>query len=226
MTAPETHSSEGKEKPTGATPNPVPEDQIGARIAEKRLAKHLTHDGLAKLTKLYDEPAKSGISRTTIRGYEIGLYKPGTREIRLLCQALEVSPNWLIMGGEDETKSQSASIEAGQGLHQTELQKFLVALHLLRSLDAGEREIVYGVLHGLARLKLGENEYRAGIIVPAEFGALLSDVWKDMKDGQQPDQEKVSALAQAYLPMLEEIARKNLGGSLSNLGGLLPSKTD
>ncbi|WP_230678970.1 hypothetical protein, partial [Streptococcus pneumoniae] len=63
----------------GSTPVAIgtsPEDQIGARIAQRRTAKGLNHDGLSKLTKLLDLPTNNGISRTTIRGYEVNLYKP------------------------------------------------------------------------------------------------------------------------------------------------------
>lgn len=203
----------------------APEDQIGLRIAEKRLSKNLTHDGLAKLTKLFDEPgnSKSGISRTTIRGYEVGLYKPGTRELRLLSQALEVSPTWLIFGGPEQSASISTAIEQGHKLEQTEIQKFFVALHLLRALDPAERDLLYGMLHGLAKLKVGETEYRAAVLAHQEFGALLSDLWSDLKDGDEPDQERLQQIISAYTPLLEELVQKNLGRSITSL---LPKKPD
>ena len=228
MTTSQSVSDKASAKDTGAatpTSTGAPEDQIGARIAEKRLSKNLTHDGLAKLTKLFDDPAnsKSGISRTTIRGYEVGLYKPGTRELRLLSQALEVSPNWLIFGGPEPSPSVSTLIEQGHALEQTEVQKFFVALHLLRALDRAERDLLYNMLHGLAKLKVGETEYRAAVISHQEFGALVSDFWNDIKDGDQPDQERAQQLASAYMPLLEELVEKNLGRSL---GSLLPKKSD
>lgn len=203
----------------------APEDQIGSRIAEKRLSKNLTHDGLAKLTKLFDDPSnsKSGISRTTIRGYEVGLYKPGTRELRLLSQALEVSPSWLIFGGPEQLTSLSTSIDQGQRLEQTEIQKFLVALHLLRALDPAERDLLYNMLHGLAKLKVGEAEYRAAVITHQEFGGLISDLWNDLKDGAQPDQERLQEIFKAYSPLLDELVQKNLGRPMSSF---LPKKTD
>lgn len=195
----------------------MPEDLIGSRIALMRGRKGLNHDGLAKLTKLLDQPAQAGISRTTIRGYEVGLYKPGTREIRILSQALEVSPTWLIFGEGLDAPSAGTSEEAGKVHPLGELQKFIVALHLLRSIDASERDTVYNVLHSLARLKHGENAYRAAIIAPAEIGALLSDVWSDLKEYKHVDQDKLQELAKAYGPYFDAIAQKELGASIADI---------
>lgn len=228
MNNPSPPNDEASSKASGSVPPGIagaPEDQIGPRIAEKRLSKNLTHDGLSKLTKLFDDPgnSKSGISRTTIRGYEVGLYKPGTRELRLLSQALEVSPTWLIFGGPEQSASISDSIEKGHKLDQTEVQKFLVALHLLRALDPAERDLLYNMLHGLAKLKIGETEYRAAVIAHQEFGALVSDLWSDLRDGDEPDQERLNQIMRAYAPLLEELVQKNLGRSITSL---LPKNTD
>lgn len=43
---------------------------------------------------------QSTISRTVIQGYESGKFKPGAREIKLLCQVLRISPNRLLFGSE------------------------------------------------------------------------------------------------------------------------------
>jgi transcriptional regulator with XRE-family HTH domain len=195
----------------------APEDQIGVRIAERRLAKGLTHDGLAKLTKLLDRPTQSGISRTTIRGYEVGLYKPGTRELRLLSQALEVSPTWLIFGGTLDASAGVIGAGAEASLPQTELQKFIVALTLLRAIEPGDRQVVYDVLHALARHKCGETAYRAAVITYREMGALLGDYWADLKEHRQVDQAKMQQLAEAYKPHIDAILERELGMKLSDL---------
>lgn len=185
----------------------APEDQIGARIAERRLSKNLTHDGLAKLTRLFDAPesSKSGISRTTIRGYEVGMYKPGTREIRLLSQALEVSPTWLIFGNSGEDRADAPSPGASAAQEQTGLQKALIAGKLLLAIDAGERELLYKLLHSMARLKLGETEYRSAVISPLEVGGLLSDMWSDMREGAEVDADRLQEFLKAYQPDLESL---------------------
>lgn len=71
------------------------EDGIGIRLKAARESKGLTHSELHRVT---------GLSRMVISKYEAGQNKPGTRELRLLCDALEVSPNQLIYGTEEPHK--------------------------------------------------------------------------------------------------------------------------
>ncbi len=192
---------------------PQPEDQIGTRIAQKRTAKGLNHDGLSKLTKLCDNAGNVGIGRTTIRGYEIGTYKPGTRELRLLSQALEVSVDWLIFGAGDE------DAQSFQGRNDANLQvssefgKFLVGLYLLAKLEPKERDSVYGVMHALARLRQGENEYRAGIVVIEGVTSLILDHFADTANGVQVDHASFSKIAKASIPLLDDFLEKEFGMS-------------
>jgi transcriptional regulator with XRE-family HTH domain len=68
------------------------EDGIGNRLKAAREVK-----GLSQI----DLHNKTGLSRTVLINYEAGRHKPGVRELRLLCDALEVSPNQLIYGTEE-----------------------------------------------------------------------------------------------------------------------------
>lgn len=43
---------------------------------------------------------KSGVSLSAIKGYEAGRNMPGARELRELCQALQISPNKILFGTE------------------------------------------------------------------------------------------------------------------------------
>lgn len=54
----------------------------------------------AKLSIL-ELSARTGISKTVLHGYERGRTKPGARELKLLCEALKVSPNRLLFGVDD-----------------------------------------------------------------------------------------------------------------------------
>lgn len=76
------------------------EGGIGIRLKAAREAKGISQSDLH---------AKTGLSRTVLINYEAGRHKPGTRELRLLCDALEVSPNYLIYGTE-ETRHKSDSL--------------------------------------------------------------------------------------------------------------------
>lgn len=66
-------------------------DSISFQLQRARVDAGLSIVELSKQT---------GISKTVLHGYERGRTKPGAREIRLLCIALNVSPNRLILGGE------------------------------------------------------------------------------------------------------------------------------
>lgn len=60
---------------------------------------HLTQGDLANLTKSLDAEDR-GVSRAVLSLYEAGTNRPSPREIRLLCEALRVTPNYLIYGDE------------------------------------------------------------------------------------------------------------------------------
>lgn len=77
-----------------------PELELGRRIQEAREGVKLTQGELAELTKLADSESK-GISRAVLSFYETGKSRPSPRELRILCEALRVSPNQLIYGTED-----------------------------------------------------------------------------------------------------------------------------
>jgi len=88
-------------EPKAAPKQRKPAERLGVAIKEKdpiayeikraREEKELTISDLSRLT---------GISRTVLFGYEGGRTRPGSREIRLIAQALKVSPNRLIFGDE------------------------------------------------------------------------------------------------------------------------------
>ena len=82
-----------KQKPKEKLPQPNGiEDGIGIRLKAARESKGLSQSDLHN---------KTGLSRTVLINYEAGRHKPGARELRLVCDALEVSPNHLIYGTED-----------------------------------------------------------------------------------------------------------------------------
>lgn len=74
-------------------------DAIAFQLQRSRIERGLSIVELSKQT---------GISKTVLHGYERGRTKPGAREIRLLCAALQVSPNRLILGNDSfETSTPS-----------------------------------------------------------------------------------------------------------------------
>ncbi len=87
------------EPPKSILPAP-PEDGIGERIRERRKELDLSVEELAALTALYNYESEEGVSAPTIYRYESKGSKPGARELRLLCEALNVSPSVLLIGEE------------------------------------------------------------------------------------------------------------------------------
>lgn len=79
-----------------------PEASIGDRIKEARKNLGISVEQLSDLTSRFDHEARyadgSGISIPSLYRYEKGDRLPGAREMRLLCEALKVSPNWLLLG--------------------------------------------------------------------------------------------------------------------------------
>ncbi len=75
----------------------TPEKMLGERLREAREKSGLSQQGLSDLTRKLD-PEKQGISRTVLTGYEKGKFLPGTRELRVLHDALDLTPNYLVLG--------------------------------------------------------------------------------------------------------------------------------
>lgn len=80
----------------------LPEDGIGERIREarQRPAYDLSVEALSRLCRAYDDEGQ-GITPTTLLRYEQGKVKPGARELRILCDALDLSADWLLFGAEN-----------------------------------------------------------------------------------------------------------------------------
>ena len=190
-------------RPKASQPT-LPEDHIGERIAQIRERKQLTHDGLSQLTKVVDLERK-GIARTTIRAYELGIYKPGAREIRVLAAALEVSPSWLVLGirelGEpDLSPDGSQRLANADEVSRTTipLAKYVQTLIAFREIDAPDRDAACNLVLSLARLKIGEVEFRRMMAIFQDLGDFFEDAWRDTRDGQPVNSEELlSKIAQA-----------------------------
>lgn len=89
----------------GYTP---PEQGIGERIRLKRaeVGDGLSVEDLSRVCKEFD-PEGKGISRLALSRYEAGKFMPGARELRILCKALGISPNWLLLGNDSDRLSKS-----------------------------------------------------------------------------------------------------------------------
>lgn len=128
----------------------APEDGIGDRIRSARDARGLSQTALATRTKMVD-PAGKGVARTVLVGYESGNFRPGAREIRLICQALSVTPNWLLLG--DELATTQASMETVRGREWTNSLRLAMAISILKP---HERAAFQSLVLSLAGRQLGD----------------------------------------------------------------------
>jgi len=107
-------------QPSTNRPTP-PENGMGERIREKRKELGLTVEQLAALTAFYDfgteAEEEKGLSVSSLYLYEKSERLPRAKEMRLLCDALNVSPNWLLLGEEWDSK-QGADSELADALRK------------------------------------------------------------------------------------------------------------
>jgi len=145
----------------------VPEDGIAGRIRIVREQAGLSQTQFHQRTKEHD-PEGKGISRTVLIGYESGKFKPGARELRVLCAAFKLSPAWLLLGEDgppEDYEGLRAKLFAGLG-EPTLSDVFRLAL-VLTTLKPHEREAIGVLAHGLGSSRRGA--------APVEALASLAD---------------------------------------------------
>lgn len=150
MKKPKTEMETEPVDPAAAGAAPAPEDGIGDRIRSAREGRGLSQTALAARTKMVDQAGK-GVARTVLVGYESGNFRPGAREIRLLCQALSVTPNWLLMG--DELASDQASLELVRRRDWRAAVRLAMAISILKT---HERSAFQSLVLSLAGRQLGD----------------------------------------------------------------------
>jgi transcriptional regulator with XRE-family HTH domain len=100
----------------------------------------LSVDELAALTAKYDYEADyadgSGVSVPTLYRYEKGERLPGARELRLLCDALNVPPDWLLLGSEWKLGDRPAIGAKVAVMVRARLQEIVGELSELVALDS------------------------------------------------------------------------------------------
>ena len=173
VTRRKTRVSEGKAGAKGAVSSKAPKTrkldrlgtEIGERLARARASVNLTTiASLHKRTKEVDAE-KKGISQPVLLGYEAGEYRPGARELRLLCLAMGVSPTWLLFGQENAVKEGPAGapvrLTFSKLVELTDEQKRGALLGLLFGyMTKQEREAWINVVELFLRTKLGDKQFQ------------------------------------------------------------------
>lgn len=184
-----------------------PEDEFPRRLAALREAKGLRHDTLSELTKIVDQQ-KRGIARTTLRGYEYGEYKPGIRELRILSQALGVTPNELIFGlREFDPFDASAHLTPAEGMvlgiPRALVQAWAQFGVAMFNADNPTRETVFKVAHDLVRARLGPVDYERIMGATREiFDTYVDDYLDRHPDGGAPTPEEAQQVIKRFFPII------------------------
>lgn len=167
------HSDSGA-NPEQSTLRGIPEDMIGERIKEAREALGMTQVGLAGRSKVVDRQGV-GISRTVIVGYEAGTHKPGAREIRILCETLGVTPNWLLYRKEAPFETIQTSMVFMRGNDEIVLAIRLAFAALL--LQPHERDLIASLVLSLGGRELGDARL-SGLLTVASL--IATEVKKEL----------------------------------------------
>lgn len=144
---------------------------------------------------LADLHRQTAISRTTLHDYESGRSKPGAREIRLLCDALGVTPNRLIYGTE-------APFEEKSRLHKFlgftgEDQAVMRLAMLFQMLSRDERDAWVTLLSGSIKARVGGGEKLDLLLNALEVTAeAFAPFMTAAVDAALP-QEKIAQLSEA-----------------------------
>jgi transcriptional regulator with XRE-family HTH domain len=126
-----------------------PELELGQRLQHAREAKKLTQGQLAELTKRADKDGK-GLSRTVVSLYELGTNRPGPREMRMLCEVLQITPSYLIYGDDEPFENFLNRYRHGAA-RPSEPESFAAITYCFTRLHPHHRIAVMELMLGLLR---------------------------------------------------------------------------
>lgn len=106
---------------------PSSPDELATEIRKAREAKGLSLADLHRLT---------GMSRNTLHQYESGARRPGAKELKRLCEVLEVSPNRLLFGSEQPFASSGGVLRSILKVSSSEPQRAVAISALVLPLAA------------------------------------------------------------------------------------------
>ncbi|WP_426177745.1 helix-turn-helix domain-containing protein [Massilia sp. TWR1-2-2] len=188
----------------------APEDGIGSRIRSARESRGFSQTAVSARTKMND-PKGQGISRTVLVGYEAGHSKPGAREIRMLCECLSVTANWIIFGAEESHQAQ-ASLEAFRnGNDLISALRLALAISVLRP---HERGAFTSLVLSAAGRELGDMKLSALLVLANQ---MTEPVLEQIKQGMPDDFSAKTSTVQT----LDAMVRANSEGFTTNFGNRL-----
>lgn len=165
------------------TPLEAPASQLDGMTIRIRQARERKGKSLSDLHKA------TGISRTALHDYESGRTKPGAKETKLLCETLEVTPNWLIFGNEEPFKKRDG-LRALVKLKDSPLMVMVSMLILPTLISTFDDDQLEALLTIMATMLEARNRPAYNYVTAA------AEVFTELiGDGSPDDLKRVSALA-------------------------------
>ncbi len=192
-------------KQTNQTSTPS-DNEVGERLRHAREQLGFTQAAVSARSRNLDPDGK-GVSRTSLVGYEQGISKPGLREIRLLCEVLTITPNWLIFGDLSATNATLPSLQLTKVGHWGELDAVLRTAIALTSLKGHERDALHSLALSLAGRQLGDERLSA-LVMNAMF---MRDAFYVALKDLYPDLDVSAPLEQIAEVLSREGVRTNFG---------------
>lgn len=193
--------------------NVLPELPSPAAFASE-LIKARTELGLTQ-SKLAEQ---SGLSVSAVKAYESGRNLPGARELRELCQALQISPNKLLFGTEVPFKERTFANLLVDGTEEGEHVLQGRVAGLMRLLSKEEQAAVGTLVQSLAIARHGvEKAQEATLVMDAmvgvfrEFGQQTRDALNTGKPiDAEAGAERLDEFLrkQGHVPVREKLPKK------------------
>lgn len=132
---------------------------------------------------------RSGVSLSAIKAYEAGRNMPGARELRALCEALQVSPNKLLFGTELPFSGKSWLDLLTDADHEVDAIARGRAAILLHLLSSDERRAVLTLMRSIAVARHGEPAVREHIGIADLQMAMMIGMAEEAKHRQATGQD-------------------------------------
>ncbi len=143
------------------------------------------------------DPDRKGIHRTVLVGYEAGHSKPGAREIRILCETLSITPNWLIYGSDFAGGSEHTAMEAVRKNGLFAAMRLALAISVLKP---HERDAFQSLVLSMAGRELGDRKLSQLFMLAIGFAGPGFESFKEYLK----DEDLMSRTVHEVLQMLLE----------------------
>lgn len=145
--------------------------------------------------------ASSGLSLSSIKSYESGRNMPAARELRELCQALQVSPNKLLFGKELPF-SQSVADALADGESENEAVSRVRTMFLIGMLASNEQQAIFTLAKGIALARHGDAKVKEALIAADVMSGTVRSTMGMLRDstrGVEPDPERFGTELEAFM---------------------------